>query len=286
MNDKKFLKWESLVNTWNFVGPPASPSKVDINIYGQFIMSSIAERKTNTATALLLGCTPSLRLLMANMDIFVTCVDVNPNMIASTTSLIGEKANGESYICQDWLEMELEHKYSVIIGDKVLDNIPHEKWGIFKEKLLTHLVTGGSLIIRIAPQDPLLLGKSFTDLLMYWTKQYELGQVSLKNAASGLWEQALGASAKTVPGKQSISLFINEINELQKNINQLSMASQDILCQFEKMFSQSLEHEWTSYSFDDIIDLLNDEFVLVSKKNANDYKVAKRQPILLFKKVT
>lgn len=284
MNDiKNNSKWESLVGTWNYVGPPASPSEDDINIYRQFIMSSIVEDKP--ISALLLGCTPSLRLLLADMNISVTCVDVNPNMIASTTLFLGDLVKDEACICQDWLKMKLKNKYSIIIGDKVLDNIPYEKWGIFKENLLAHLVTNGSLITRIAPQDPLLIGNNFTNLLMEWTKRYKLGQVSLRNAASGLWEQALGASAKTVPGKQSIVLFMNEIQELKKNINKLSMDSQNILCEFENLFSQSIEHEWTSYSFDNIIDSFSDEFVLTSKKHANDYKVAKRQPILLFRKI-
>jgi hypothetical protein len=206
-------------------------------------------------------------------------------MITSTTSLLGDNVTKESFANQDWLQMDLKGcKYPIIIGDKVFDNVPYESWDIFKDRLLAHLLPGGSLIIRVAPQDQFLLGCTFSDLLAKWGALYEQQHVSIREAASGLWEQALGASAKIVPGRQSIAVFITEIDSLTERLDQLPESTRAVLCEFRKLFAHSIKHEWTSYTLGNVIDSLGEEFMLVSIGRAKDYKVAARQPILHFRK--
>jgi 2-polyprenyl-3-methyl-5-hydroxy-6-metoxy-1,4-benzoquinol methylase len=274
-------KWQSLVDTWNIAKPPATPSRDDIFVYQKFI--SDAMRDTSINTVLLLGCTPSLRLLMAQMNITVTCVDVNQDMITKTTAILADAVANESYVCQDWLQMDLhECQFPIIIGDKVFDNIPYNSWDTFKNRLLSHLLPGGSLIIRVAPQDPLLLGCTFSELLSKWVTSYEQKEVSVREAASGLWEQALGASTKTMPGKQTISAFITEIESLNEKIDQMPESMRAILREFGQLFGHSISHEWTSYTLGNVIDSLSEELKLISIECAKDYVVAVRQPILRF----
>lgn len=276
------IKWESLVPTWDSAGPPATPSDDDIKIYSKFICSAMNENQSGNI--LLLGCTPRIRKLISKLNLTVTCVDISEDMLLNTTSFLSDLEKNESYVCQDWLKMNLGCQYSCIIGDKVLDNVPYKNWNKFKERLLSHLLPGGSLIIRIAPQDYSLLGCSFMFLLKKWTKQFENGQVSLENAASSLWEQALGASAKSTPGIQSIALFNDEITELSNTLECLPEVMATVFCEFKKLFEKSIEYKWTSYCYEDVIDKFNDEFELVSFEHANDYEVSYRQPILHFKK--
>jgi len=274
-------KWQALSNTWYNAGPPATPSCDDISIYRQFISTTMRGR--NVDSALLLGCTPSLRILMAQLGIAVTCVDINQSMITNTTSSLGDAVTKESFVCQDWLKMDLEGKqFPIIIGDKVFDNVPYENWAIFKDKILLHLSSTGSFIVRVAPQDTLLLGRTFSELLTKWTLLYSKQQLTLREAASGLWEQALGASAKIVPGRQTIDVFTAEIELLTKNFAQTSEHRKIVLDEFRQLFEHSIKHEWTSYTLGNVIDALNEELRLTAIGRAKDYEVAIRQPILHF----
>ena len=88
--DKEFnkSKWQSLVNTWNIAKPPATPSCGDISIYQSLILKAM--NNITVDRALLLGCTPSLRLLMAQMDIAVTYIDINQNMMISMKKTLSD----------------------------------------------------------------------------------------------------------------------------------------------------------------------------------------------------
>jgi len=184
-------------------------------------------------------------------------------------------------VCQDWLHLDLPGpKFSAIVGDKILDNVPYERWSALKERLIAHLRTGAYFITRVAPQDRSLCESSFHGLLKKWAGLYDDGVLSLQKAASGLWEQALGASAQSIPGKQSISIFNEEIKYLNRTSLKPSEAA--LISEFTKLFGKSFRYEWTAYTLGNVIDALAEELTLVNMDRAGDYAAARRQPILMF----
>jgi hypothetical protein len=278
-------KWNALAETWNETGPPASPSTQDIKNYQMFIRK--ATRGIDGASILMLGCSPILRTIIRQLNLSVTCVDISEKMLIKTTSFLSNQCSNENLVCQNWLEMDLHgFVFQVVIGDKVLDNVPYSQWLQLKKQILIHLKPEGAFITRIAPQDFRLLNKSFYELLVRWSTLYERGDVSIKQAVSGLWEQALGASAKSIPGSQSINFFADEINELVKNMENYSTSTRTIMCEFLDLFGTSSEYEWSAYTLGSVIDALSEELTLVALARADDYPTARRQPILMFQSGT
>lgn len=282
MNVKRIKKWDSLAETWHDAGPPASPSPDDLKIYTRFLRRAV--KNVDSPKIMILGSTPRLRTLVARLEVPVTCVDISKRMLTKTSRLVTHKNTRERLVCQDWLHLDLPGpKFCAIVGDKILDNVPYERWLLLKERLIAHLRNGACFITRVAPQDRSLCESSFDGLLKKWAGQYDDGVLSLQKAASGLWEQTLGASAQTIPGKQSISIFNEEIKYLEQIKERLRPSEAALISEFTKLFGKSLRYEWTAYTLGNVIDALAEELTLVNMDRARDYAAARRQPILMFK---
>lgn len=275
-------KWDALAETWHDSGPPASPSHQDIRIYAKFLRQAV--KSTDGQNIMLLGCTPHIRVLLNRMKLFTTCVDISEKMLSNTTATLPRTITREKQVCQDWLEMDFEgSQFSAIVGDKILDNVPYTEWPKLKERILRHLVPKGFFITRVAPQDISLIGQSFKELLGKWALLYESQHVPIREITSGLWEQALGASTLSVPGRQSISVFAEEIKALEIRKDELKASEAAILMELRGLFAKSFQYEWTAYTLGGIVDAFAEELVLIALERASDYPVAKRQPILMFR---
>jgi hypothetical protein len=184
----------------------------------------------------------------------------------------------------DWLTLDLQRSFAAVVGDKVFDNVAYEDWRAFKDVILTHLHPKGALIIRVAPQDGTLIGRSFEDLFRNWVSRYSRGEVSLKDAASGLWEQALGATARTVPGRQCLSLFRHDVELMERHLPRLPTRHARLLRAFSPLFWRSVTFEWTSYTLGNVIDVLAGDLSLTRIARSTDYAAGSRQPILEFRR--
>lgn len=108
---KRYLLWK----------PPLVPSKKRLKTFARILK---AIRKKSGNKALLLGATPSLRDLLAEMKFDVTLIDFSPNMIFAMTKLRKTESK-ERKIVGNWLEASriIEDKFDVIIGDVVTNNL-------------------------------------------------------------------------------------------------------------------------------------------------------------------
>src|ERR1700674_32881 len=159
MDLKGIRKWDYLAETWHDAGPPASPSAEDLKIYSCLLGRSI--KNVESPKIMILGSTPRLRASVGRLDVPVTCVDMSKRMFAKTRSLVSPRNSRERLVCQDWLHLHLPRsKFSAIVGDMILDNVPYERWLVLKERLIAHLRNGGVVITRVAPSDSSLLGRS------------------------------------------------------------------------------------------------------------------------------
>lgn len=273
-------KWDVLADGWQHSGPPSSPSIEDLFHYRRFIRSNTGH--ITNPEIMILGCTPGLRLITSELGIRTTCVEKSERMFAVTSKYVKPQNARENYLCENWLQMDAGHaRFAIILGDKVFDNVPHAKWPAFKQRIITHLRPQGSFVTRVAPQDLSLMGMSFTELFREWSNRYTEGTVSCRDAASGLWEQLLGASTKSLPGRQTIGVFAKELSVLEKS-DSLSRKDLALLKEFRRLFWPGAEFEWTSYSLGNLIDALGDDLYLTGVARSRDYLAGLRQPVLEF----
>jgi hypothetical protein len=207
-------------------------------------------------------------------------------MYRECTKFLGAAPPKETFLEADWCSLDnCNLAFDVVIGDKVFDNIPPKLWDSFKRSMSVCVISGGVLITRAAPQNKSLVGRTFSSLLEYWAGQFESSAVDLPHAVSGLWEQALGASASlgNAPLNQCISYFEAEINALKRD-QSLRKSARQVLNEFLTFFGLTTSDSWTSYSLGMLIDFLGEEFMLESIKYSSDYVAATRQPILMFRR--
>lgn len=275
-------KWDALAEGWQETGPPSSPSRQDIASYRRYLISAIGG--IEKPEVILLGCTPKLRSMIGSLGVALTCVDVSAQMILATGNAVRSDVNRERVVRQNWLRMRLgKNRYAAILGDKVFDNLPHNNWNDFKKNIIWHLTPSGSLVTRVSPCDPSLIGRSFGQLFREWLIRYRNGEVSCRDAASGLWEQALGASSKVIPGPQTIGVFRKELDAITKGSKGRGPEQDRLLGEFARLFGRGSEFQWTAYTLGDVIDTMEDELILTRIARSSDYLAGGRQPVLQFK---
>jgi hypothetical protein len=90
----------------------------------------------------------------------------------------------------------------------------------------------------------------------------------------------------SVPGRQSIGVFAEEIQVLSREGGELPAASAKLLSEFMTLFCGSIEHEWTAYTLGNVIDSFAGALELVELARSSDYSVSWRQPILMFQRTS
>lgn len=137
--------WDKIQTDYQKFLPPLVPSRRRIKIYKDLLKGVI---KDSGNKVLLLGATPAIRDLLAQMKFDVTLIDVSLNMIKAMTRL--RKINSkERKIIGNWLEAEtlIKDKFDCVIGDAVTNNLIFSQYPVFFQKMKDLLKPSGSLIL-------------------------------------------------------------------------------------------------------------------------------------------
>jgi len=149
MNKKGWTKrWKTIAEVWPDLRPPVRPSKGEMRIYERYL-KQIIKQKGNKLTALLFGLTTEIRDLLAKYGIFVTMIDVNPEMVKVTKSLCLRKNRKEKVVIDDWLKFNLNKKFDIILGDHVFGNVDFKKQQRFWKQIKKHLKSDWHLITGV-----------------------------------------------------------------------------------------------------------------------------------------
>lgn len=142
--------WKEYAARWKkYYTPPGQPSKQAVNTYRHFALIAISNLKRKPR-GLILGSTPELRDLLAQLGFEVTLADINMEMILAMGELAKRKDPGEILINSNWLDIPIEDNYfDVIFGDIVLSNIPRPKQDNFLKELARLLKPGGHWISKM-----------------------------------------------------------------------------------------------------------------------------------------
>ena len=139
--------WKEFAHKYLFTTPPITPSKEDmkvIEIYLKKILKNNKEPKI-----LILGCTINYRKLFAKYKISVTMVDVNKEMYKMNTSVLKNIKRKEKFVLGNWVDVKLNKKYDLILGDFVVNNIALSERNKFFRNIKKHLKDDGYFITRV-----------------------------------------------------------------------------------------------------------------------------------------
>ena len=131
--EKTSAPWKAIAEMWNtYFTSPSRISEDESDKYGEWLSYYADESKK----VLLLGVTPEIRDILAEIGCKVTCVDINEEMIAAMNSLKEAENPDEEVINENWLDNSLEkNNFDIVIGDAVLPNVNWED----REELLSEV---------------------------------------------------------------------------------------------------------------------------------------------------
>jgi SAM-dependent methyltransferase len=128
--EKTAEPWKAIADMWNtYFTQPSRVSKDETNKY-KLWLSKYAD---SSKKILILGVTPEIREVLAELKYDVTCIDINKEMISAMNSVLKIKNPNEKIINENWLDNSLlNNSFDIVIGDAVLPNVTWEE----REKLL------------------------------------------------------------------------------------------------------------------------------------------------------
>jgi hypothetical protein len=279
-------KWDRLASTWVDAGPPASPSDEDIENYKSLLLEGLG--RAQAGRILVLGSTPRLRDMLCGAHelrkFTIDCVDISEQMYLRTSQSTLCHNPNERLVVSDWLTMELgKHQFHAVLGDKVIDNVHPENWVALLRRVYYHLRRSGCFIVRLAPQNTELRGVTFNSALEKWAGRYQQNAVSLAGAASGFWEELLGASAFQGEERHKTQKTARFSDDLEASLAQFDLLDQNyqaVLNEFIRVFWASREDEWSSYDYDEILGLMGKYFRHGRTIYSTDYAAGGLQPII------
>jgi len=148
--------WKAFAARWReLYTAPGRPSKPDIAVYRRYIQSACARLKRKPRT-LVLGATPELRDLLAQLKHDVTLADINMEMILAMSELINPKNPPETLVRADWSQTPLRTGYfDVVVGDLVIPNVTPDRRRAFTKEMHRLLKPGGAFVTRVFITPPL-----------------------------------------------------------------------------------------------------------------------------------
>lgn len=142
-----------LAERWQRISPPIRPSKGMVNIYEKNILTFI-ENKPDAVWGLL-GCTPEIRNLAGKYQAKITCIDRDNDAYYAYKTLCSP-SKYESFICKDWLDLDLAEEFDIVIGDGSMAMIPFEHHGTLLSNIHKMIKPGGFAVMRIQTVSPLV----------------------------------------------------------------------------------------------------------------------------------
>lgn len=154
-----YKPWKIFAEKYINAIKPSTPSHDDMKIVESEVKKVVDRLKDTTKTngkikALVLGCTFRYREVLTKFGIETTLTDLSEDMYKTNTYAIEKrkkvniKESKEKLIITDWVTMQLNNKFEIILGDFVLSNIMIDQRYLFLENVKRHLADKGVFITR------------------------------------------------------------------------------------------------------------------------------------------
>jgi ubiquinone/menaquinone biosynthesis C-methylase UbiE len=285
--DEQLHKWEAVAHTWHEGEPPAVPSAEDLQAFSG---AALAASRGSDATLVVLGATVALRrALLTDPKLTkaqLIIVDFSREMLRVTTEFLSQNLDlsREQYVVSDWRDLPdaIEQPVDAVMGDKSFDNLAFSDWRAVLEGCATVLRDDGILTLHVGLVDPRYIGLDVDRCLAEWAKRVGSGARTLGEAAAGLWEDLLTASAYVgdpSAHELSVAKFAPRLRELTERYTP-GTAQAQVLAEFTRTFGSSNEARWTAFTLADLYEQAEPWFAPSRVSTSRDYDAASQQPIV------
>jgi len=276
---KKFDKsdWSSALSMWDKYTSPFRPSIVDIDNY--FLILKRLKQKRNI---LLLGATPEIRDILANLGLKVLIADFSQEMLIGMTNHgVGIIESSEKWVKTDWMDMNKFIKndyFDLILGDLVLRNIEPDSQINFLKEISELLNKNGYFVGRIHFINESLMPVSARRIIeSSFEDGYRIKSKSLEDLiTSRLFDKATNFKTKRINKRK----FANDINGYIKK--DLTSKREDLVLNniLKKWAGQ---RTWTQRTAKEIDRLLFRYFSIRDIRIASDYKDSEFYPLYILR---
>lgn len=171
--------WKELARTYSSYTPPCSPSNQDISHIEVYLKKILKHNKE--PSILILGCTGNYRKLFSKYKLKVDLVDTTKEMFMYDPKFLNSFKRKEKFITANWLDMNLNKKHDIIVGDFVAHQFPLRKRYKFLKNVQKHLKDGGFFITRIFHHPTRIVSEEFV------INAYKNKKPSFKNITELNW---------------------------------------------------------------------------------------------------
>lgn len=270
--------WSQYSTSWDQRLPPWRPSHGDISIYEECGGEKLG------GNVLLLGATPELRDLVARYGGKLFLSDFSPTMISSMKMFM-EHADlaSESHIVGDWCNTLFpERFFDLVLGDFVWWLLSVERQRRLRDKIYNALADDGRFITRVHYYDPNVLNQITAEqVIQAHIRLLENGQ-SENLVMEKMFAQLVDVSTDAEFQRLDIPKIAPSF--------QYFLDSDSISTNSKAFLTKALARwikraEWTSQTKEQIVQCLEEKFILASKISAIDYQEAPLFPILTLRKL-
>lgn len=264
--------WGKNAKSWLSTGSPWRPSVGDIRAY-----RVIAESKLS-GNVLVLGSTPELRDLISDFGTKPVLVDVSYPMLQKM-SLQTKRARQENeiWIKSDWCEVPLvENYFDLVIGDMVFWVLSVSSQVNLLDKISKLLKPDGLFVARFRLLNTSRSMQDAPDIIKDGLKRLDENSEKsrlIKGAMmSDLYDVTANRETHRLDRGKAKELMLGTISKIsnQTHKNFLQDAG-----------AHMLSADWTAQTREEILEIMNRKFVLMSEMSADDYE-SKFYPILSF----
>lgn len=260
-------KWPSTTSPWR-------PSAGDVEVYRRFVSAKAGGRQ------LVLGTTPELRDLLAELGAAPLLVDMSRAMHTVTSGLLRKAdLSKETWIEADWCEARLpESTFDVVVGDMIWWGLSVAKQHELSEAIHATLKPDGLLVGRIRFADPARKDEDPVPIVRRYLACLER---SAEDATKIEGEVLSFAYDHTADYER------RRLDREQARALLLDFAARPEFSQhaafLEGAASRLVTADWTCQSRDELLDIVGRRFEIVREARASDYE-SSHYPIFVFGK--
>lgn len=147
MNKQNQPTWTNyLAETWSAYRAPIRPAAEELKIFHDLLAAEHRVMGRNL-DVLILGSTPELRDLSHSLGFVPTIVDYSePNYLAM--GLLCCESGEERFINADWLRMDIDQQYDLILSEAAFGVVPREDLDHLLSRIQAHLRPQGTLLAK------------------------------------------------------------------------------------------------------------------------------------------
>mgnify|MGYP001202637840 CR=1 FL=1 len=256
------LRWQRYVS-------PIRPSKGMVELYEKNI-GIVIKNKFEYVWGLL-GCTPEIRSIAGKYQAKITCIDRNPDAFYAFKTIC-EPSKYESFICSDWLSLNLDEMFDIVLGDGAMSMLPIEEHGTFLKNIHKIIKPGGYAVLRIHTIVPLPFDSPKKIFDWYRNKN------DITPIFSTLWDYLYSLWLNLDTLNVSHNVFLSKLLEVYK-------AGLINLEELEKLITDNDYSVLVQYSRKEIFEKqISGFFQIESVDYAGDYPLHRNHPIYFLRK--